>query len=141
MNSSSTTLLFGLLSLVLIGCIEKNTKDIKVSGVITDKFSGQPITNANVTVLCWYDAGWEKTEYVSHDIITDSNGLYEVTFEEGYKVIVASTTPEHRKAMHQVSDLNDSYIKVNLELRQDSTSKKVSRTNLKDYILSDDGSW
>jgi len=141
MNVSSITLLLCLLSLVLIGCNEKNTRDIKVSGSIIDSLSGQPIESANVTLLCWYDAGWEKTDYEIQDIVTDSNGLYEARFEEGYKVIVASVAPEHKKAMHIVNNLNYSKIVVNLKLRHDSTSKRSSGINLEDYILSDTRSW
>jgi hypothetical protein len=141
MNVSSITLLFCIVSLVLIGCNEKNTRDIKVSGSITDNLSGQPIENASVTVLCWYDAGWDKTDYVIHKIVTDSTGSYVVTFEEGYKVIVASVAPEHKEAMHIVNNLKTSKIEVNLMLKQDSTSKRLSELDLEDYILSDTRSW
>lgn len=140
MNVSSITILLCLLSLVLIGCNKKNTRDIKVSGSIIDSLSGQPIQNANVTVLCWYDAGWDKTDYVSHNIITDSNGSYEVTFEEGYKVIVASVAPEYRRTLHETSDLKNIEVKVNLELRKESTAPNLSEVNLKDYILSNTNS-
>jgi hypothetical protein len=141
MNIFSKTLSYSLISLVLIGCNEKNISDINVSGSITDSLSGQPIENAKVTVLCWYDAGWDKTDYESKDLTTNSNGVYEVTFKEGYKLIVASVTPEHRKGMYQLNNLNDPKIKVDLKLPKDSLSKNVSVINLKEYILSDSGSW
>ncbi|GAA4309945.1 hypothetical protein [Nibribacter koreensis] len=141
MNIFFKSVLFSLTSFILIGCIEKNQKDITVSGSITDNLSGQPIENAKVTVLCWYDAGWEKLDYESQDLMTDPNGLYEVTFKEGYKVIVASVAPEHKKVMYQLNTLSDSRIKVDLELPRDSISKNTAVINLKDYILSDVNSW
>ncbi|PVY36080.1 carboxypeptidase-like regulatory domain-containing protein [Pontibacter virosus] len=140
MNVSSKILILCLQLLVLISCNVKNTSNIKVKGIIIDNANGQPIENANVTVLCWYDAGWDKTDYVSHDTVTDSNGSYELTFEEGYKVIVASVAPEYQRTLHEINNLKNDEVMVNLELKKDSTQTNLSETKLEDYILSNTSS-
>src|SRR4051812_29846441 len=74
-------------SLFGLGCNEaqKNETDVSIKGCVIDSLSNLPMPNTKVTLLCWYYAGWNKTDYLSIDTITDENGCFAATLEKGYK--------------------------------------------------------
>jgi hypothetical protein len=99
-----------------------------------DSVSKKPIQNAKVTILCWYDAGWDKTDYQSVDIITKSDGNFSASFDKGYKVIIAGVAPNYRIEMvEQIPDAE--ILKGNLFLSQASSVNDVSKINLREYIV------
>jgi hypothetical protein len=124
--------------LLLVGCNEDamNSKEIYVKGCVIDNITKSPIPYAKVTLLCWYHAGWDKTDYVSIDTITDVNGCYSAKFEEGYKVVVASVAANYYPNLRAYEELNKNNIEVNLALSRssgvDTTQPKI---NLRYYIV------
>jgi hypothetical protein len=136
----SVRIIILLLSLCLVSCNSKNTEKITVFGKVTDSVSGKPIRNAKVTVLCWYDAGWDKTDYESQDLNTNSNGDYEITFEEGYKVIVTSVATKYSVALQERNNFKSPSIQANLILDKSNPNVNAVEINLKDYIISNSDS-
>lgn len=124
--------------LLLCGCNEHamNSKEIYVKGCVIDNITKTPIPHARVTLLCWYHAGWDKTDYVSIDTITNVNGCYSAKFEEGYKVVVASVAAKYYPKLRTYDELNNNNIEVNLALSRssgiDTTQPKI---NLRYYII------
>lgn len=132
----------GLIScivLLVVSCKENNMnkKEITVSGCVTDSYNKVPIPGARVTLLCWYRAGWDKTDFVSIDTIADKNGCFSGKFEAGYKVVVASVTPEHYPNLNASEELDSKKVGLNLILnrRTDATDTMYSKIDLRHYIV------
>lgn len=120
--------------IILIGC-SKNTRDIIVEGKVIDLQTAQPIMNAKITVLCWYDAGWDKTDYESIDLKTNKNGLFRVEFEEGYKIIIAGIAPKYNYKIIETK-LDKPHVYFNIPLQIDSShNNKNIEVDLKNLIL------
>jgi hypothetical protein len=79
--------LFLLLALIISSCDWRN---ILVTGQITDELSGEPISDAEVVVLCWYWSNIDDASYVQQTVRTDKNGNYRANFKKGHDVDVAS---------------------------------------------------
>lgn len=114
-----------------------NKKAISLKGCVTDSVNKVPIPGAKVTLLCWYHAGWDKTDYVSIDTIADKNGCFSANFEEGYKVVVASVASKHYPNLKATEELNSNNVRLNLELtqRRDTTDVSDPKINLRYYIV------
>ena len=113
-----------------------NTKAINVKGCITDSLTGKTLPNARVHVLCWYHAGWDKTDYVSIDTVANENGCFNATFEEGYKVVVASITNNYLPILGESEKVTAKPVEINLKLKQgQSRIVPVDKFNLRDYIV------
>lgn len=125
--------------LFVVGCNENgmNKKVINVQGCVTDCINGTPVAGAKVTLLCWYHAGWDKTDYKSIDTIADKNGCFSARFEEGYKVAVASVAAQYHPNLRTSEELSSSDLEINLVLkkRMDSTDTSEPNINLQYYIV------
>lgn len=111
-------------------------KQIKINGCIIDNLSKKPISNANVTLLCWYHPGWDKTDYTSIDTIADINGCFNVKIEEAYKVIIASVASKYYPNLIELDKIDKSSTGIILELKKHPDSVNSSKTiNLRNYII------
>ena len=123
--------------LTFVSCNDANTKKILVKGKIIDSLTNQSISMAKVTVLCWYDAGWDKTDYESTDLVTKEDGSFEVKFEEGYKITIASISKYHEYKIREIDSIDNAYIKVELKLKRNSLEKDISKINLRKIIVNE----
>lgn len=128
-----------MLLLIVFSCNEHamNKKEINVTGCVTDKITKMPIADAKVTLLCWYHAGWDKTDYMSVDTLTDKNGCFNAKFKEGYKVVVASVAAKYNPNLRTSEELNSNKIEINLALTKKTDTTDVSnlKINLRNYIV------
>lgn len=127
------------ISILLISCHEK--KVIAIFGYIDDSVTKQPIKGAKVTVLCWYDAGWDKTDYQSIDVVTDSSGFFKASFDEGYKVTIASIAQGYDINMKEKVRETNENLKINILLRKNNLNQNISDINLTDYIIYNGTNW
>jgi hypothetical protein len=134
-----TLIMFSLFCLA--SCREEALNEIKISviGTVKDSLTKAVIPNAKVTILTWYDAGFDKTDYVRIDTITDNNGHFAATFETGYKVTVASVAANYYPSLKSSDKQNSESLEINLMLmkkpldkKMDSSSEKINLTN---YII------
>lgn len=127
-------LLFGM-----VNCSEHamNKKEINVKGCVIDSATKMPVPDAQVTLLCWYHAGLDKTDYVSIDTTADKNGCFSAKFEEGYKVVVASVATKYYPNLRASGELNSNNVAVKLKLtkRTDIADAGESKINLRNYIV------
>ena len=114
-----------------------NKKEIIVKGRVTDNITKIPIAGARVTVLCWYHAGWDKTDYVSIDTIADKDGYFSANFEEGYKVVIAGVAAKYKPNLIETKELNDKNIEMNVVLTKsvDTTDTAYLKISLRNYIV------
>lgn len=115
-----------------------NKKHIQVNGCIVDSIHNSPIPKTKVTILCWYHAGWDKTDYVSIDTITDKNGCFDVAFEEGYKVVVASVSQEHIAGLVECKEITEEKVSVILKLKARTSHSELfdyHKFDLRDFIV------
>lgn len=123
---------------LLAGCNEQamNKIEINVNGCVIDSITRSPIPNAKITVLCWYHAGWDKTDYMSIDTITDENGCFIAKFEEGYKVVIAGVAAKYYPNLRTYEELDKNKAGFNLALSRsldtDTTQPKI---NLRYFIV------
>lgn len=127
--------IFILLMLLLFLSCQKEKKAITISGYIRDSITQQPIKDAKVTILCWYDAGWDKTDYQSIDIVTSTNGFYQTTFDEGYKVAVASIAKGYTVSMKEQIRMENENFVIEINLKEKKSNLDVSDVNLRKYIV------
>jgi hypothetical protein len=125
-----------LLTAVSLSCSAplKNGKEINVKGYVIDNITKSPISDAKVTVLCWYHAGSDKNDYISIDTITDKKGFFNVKFEEGYKVIAASVGAKYYPNLTDSGELNSNDVSINVELKKRNDTAGV-KINLRYYIV------
>lgn len=131
-----------LLILFAVSCAEQtvNERHIKIRGCVTDSLTRKGLSNAKVTILCWYDAGWDKTDYVSIDTFTDKNGCFAVTLEKGYKATVASVAADYYPSLKSSDKVKGKPVEINLMLarRQNSNTNfdvSSNEINLRYYIV------
>lgn len=123
-----------ILLIIFLNC-SKNTEEIVVEGKVIDSQTLQPIMNARITVLCWYDAGWDKTDYESVNIETNKNGVFRVEFDEGYKIIIAGIAPRYNYKIIETK-LEEPYKYFNIPLQIDSLDYNNNlEIDLKSLIL------
>ncbi len=96
-----------VLAIGFISCNSSNniTKDILVKGVVLDSLTGNPISNARVTLLGWRRVGEEET-YDKVDTTTNSEGRFEAKFEEAFKVDIGSVARNYHPAVTEIKDLS-----------------------------------
>jgi hypothetical protein len=127
-----------ILLITVVSCNEHsmNKKEINVKGCIIDSTTRMPIVDAKITLLCWYHAEWDKTDYVSIDTVADRNGCFNAKFEEGYKVVIAGIATKYNPNLRASNELVDNNIEINLELRKRTDTTDVSNSiNLRNYIV------
>ena len=127
-----------LSALILISCNESsmNSKGITVKGCILDSLTGKPLAKARINVLCWYHAGWDKTDFVNIDIIANENGCFSATFDEGYKVVVASITNNYLPRLEEFNIATVKMVEVKLKLKKGEIQiVPVDKFNLREYIV------
>ncbi|MBK8723344.1 MAG: hypothetical protein IPL95_14070 [Saprospiraceae bacterium] len=94
MRTLKTIILLFILFTTL-SCQDRN--NVIVTGQITDELTGNPISNSEVVVLCWYMNSIDDASFNKQTLKTDSNGNFIAKFEKGHQVDVASkylgTTP------------------------------------------------
>jgi hypothetical protein len=131
-------LTFCILLITVVSCNEHamNKKGINVKGCIIDSTTRMPIADAKITLLCWYHAGWDKTNFVSIDTVADRNGCFNAKFEDGYKVVIAGVATKYNPNLRASNELDDNNIEINLELRKRTDTMDVSNSiNLTNYIV------
>ncbi|NQY08663.1 MAG: hypothetical protein HRT71_04010 [Flavobacteriales bacterium] len=74
---------------ILNSCISEQ-QDIVVQGRILDAKTDKPISNAEVVALCWYQNNLDDVSFKKQNTITNSEGVYQFKFEDGYKIDIAS---------------------------------------------------
>ena len=127
------------LLILVVGCNEHamNKMGINVKGCVIDSATSIPVVDAKITVLCWFHAGWDKTDYVSIDTVTDGNGCFNTTFNKGYKVVVAGIATKYNPTLSAVDELGDnSNVEINLALRKRTDTTDISSSiKLRYYII------
>jgi hypothetical protein len=122
-----------------ISCNEyaSNKKEIKVSGCVTDSITKAPVRGAKVTLLCWYNVGWDKTDYKSIDTIADNHGCFSATFNNGYKVVVASVASRYYPNLKATEEINNINVRLDLNLvrKTDITDTALPKVVLRYYIV------
>ena len=130
-----------MLSLFELGCDEQamNERGISIIGCVTDSLTNKPIPNAKVTLLCWYYAGWDKTDYVSIDTITDKNGCFSATLEKGYKAYVACVAPNYYPTLKSSDKVHSKPVEISLKLKRKANAETglnlLPDINLRYYIV------
>jgi hypothetical protein len=91
--------------------------------------------------LCWYHAGWDKTDYVSIDTISDEDGCFSAKFEKGYKVVVASVAPKYYPNLRESEEFGTHNIGINLVLtkKMDTVEAGEAKINLRYFIVQNSG--
>ena len=123
---------------ILFSCTENamNQKNISVKGLVADSITRMPIANARVTILCWYHAGWDKTDYISIDTLTDKSGYFSAKFEKGYKVVVASIATKYHPNLAASEEFDGNNIEINVVLGKKTDTTGISSSiNLRNYII------
>lgn len=116
------------LVLFLISCNDTNTsKEIEVKGVILDGQTGKPIPNARVTLLCWRHLRSDEETYDKIDTTANSLGVFEVRFEEGFKVDIGSVAANYHPSVQEIKDVNNA---SNIELKLDPNTATGSVQHL-----------
>src|SRR5260221_14655083 len=100
------SILFTTLTL-FTSCLDR--RNILVKGQITDSISGQPVPNAEVVVLCWYMSNIDDASFKKQSLKTDNSGNYEVAFDKGHKIDVASKARDYQPN-RSYNDLIDNQI-------------------------------
>ncbi|MFS4449668.1 hypothetical protein [Maribacter sp. 2307UL18-2] len=103
-----------ILSFSLLSC-SADRENIIVSGKVIEKTNGKPINNAEVVVLCWYEASFEEVSFKKKKVTTDGNGFFKTSFEKGHKIDVASKTKNHLPS-RSYNTLNENRLEVILQL-------------------------
>jgi hypothetical protein len=118
---------------VTTGCADlQNTKDIAVYVCVEDSLTNKPLPNAKITLLCWYYAPWDKTDYKYLDTVTNKKGCFVGHFKRGYKIVAASVTTSHAPELKEERVIGRN-MKVNLKLR--SSNADYSSTDLREFII------
>jgi hypothetical protein len=127
-----------ILFITVVSCNEDrmNKKEINVKGCVIDSTTRMPVTDAKITLLCWYHAGWDKTDYVSIDTVADRNGCFNVKFKKGYKIVIAGVAAKYNPNLSASNELVDNNIEIHLELRKRTDTTDISNAiNLRNYIV------
>jgi hypothetical protein len=103
-----------LLSIGFSSCQDRY--NIVVSGKITDEF-GEPISNAEVVVLCWYMHGLDDASFRKETLTTDNEGRYLTTFYKGHQVDVASKAVGYQPS-RRYNELRGNHVEINLKLSE-----------------------
>lgn len=124
--------------LLLVSCNENaiNNKKFNIKGCVIDSLTKSPLPSVKVTLLCWYRAGWDKNDYVYIDTIADINGCYSATFEDGYKVVVASVADKYYPNLAEYYVPENNNLELSLALsRSPDTNSAQPKINLRNYIV------
>ncbi|MEO6728784.1 MAG: hypothetical protein ABIM99_02570 [Candidatus Dojkabacteria bacterium] len=121
-----TSLIFVTL---LSSCQDRH--NISVTGQIVDEATGQPISKAEVAVLCWYMSSIDDASFIKKIIFTDEKGNYKATFDKGHQIDVASKANGYN-ANRKYNKLSNNTIQVNLKL-----TKAVENLTLIKYLSID----
>jgi hypothetical protein len=112
----------------LVSCTNpNNSKQIEVKGVILDSQTGKPIPNARVTLLCWRQVRSDEETYDKIDTIANSEGAFEVRFEEGFKVDIGSIAANYHPSVQEIKDVDKA---SNIELKLDRNTATGSLREL-----------
>lgn len=98
---------------ILTSC--QNMSNIVVKGQVVDETTGKPISNAEVVVLCWYNHNIDDASFNKQTLTTDKDGKYQVKFDKGHQVDVASKASGYQP-YRSYNELKDNEIEVNLKL-------------------------
>ena len=115
---------------ILTSC--KNKTDIIVTGQVTDE-AGNPISNAEVRVSCWYNHDIYDTSLDKNTTKTDNKGNFQVTFEKGYNVYIAVKSKDY-EPMTASRDLAESEINIPIKLRKSKTNPTIIALTTTDLV-------
>ena len=81
-----------------------------MNGLVSDRVSGHPVHNANVTVTCWvYDTEIWESKPVVRSTTTDDNGRFSIDFEKGEAldfVVTSENYDEYRESITLRKNVN-----------------------------------
>jgi 5-hydroxyisourate hydrolase-like protein (transthyretin family) len=89
-------------------------QNIKVTGHIIDDLTGEPISNAEILVLCWYQQNIDDESFQKEALTTDKSGSFKANFNKGHKIDIASQA-EGFLPTKKYSKLESN--EINLEIR------------------------
>jgi hypothetical protein len=97
------------------GC-DGNYTNLKVTGIVSDEISENPVENAEVTINCWvYDTEIWESKAVKKTAITDSNGQFSLNFKKGEAldiVVKSDTFREYKQSITLKKSTNNFNIKL-----------------------------
>lgn len=96
----------------------QDKQNIKITGRIIDNLTGEPISSADVVVLCWYQHNVDDESFQKETFTTDKSGSFTVKFDKGHKVDIASQAEGFLPAKKN-SNLESNEINVEIKLRRD----------------------
>lgn len=127
-----------IISFIALQCSCQNKVNIHVSGRVTD-LKGNPISNAEVVVVCWFYSGYEDASIKKQDINTDESGNYMVNFEKGFEIDIASKAPGY-EPFRSFNNLTKNTLKSDIRLtkaQENPNLKQVFNTDEKFFIYAD----
>ncbi|MCY1230822.1 hypothetical protein D3C87_143160 [compost metagenome] len=120
-----------ILALLMLSSCERN-HDFQVDGKVLGE-QGEPIPFAKVTILCWYDAGWDKMDETDTTFTTSADGMFKAQFKDGYKVIIAGVAKGYSIGVEELYDPDSSPIL--LKLKSDKNNLDLSTIDLREHII------
>ncbi len=117
------TILFGLVFLTLSSSCQ-DRRGINVTGKIVDDVTGNPIQDADVLVLCWYNYGMDDESFRKKAITTDRFGNFTTTFDKGHRIDIASQANGFLPSKRSVK-LESNEINIELELNRDKRNEAL----------------
>jgi hypothetical protein len=112
----TNTIILLLIILSLFGC-SADIENITVTGKIVDESNGSPIINAEVVILCWYENSFFDKSFKKKTISTDKEGLFEVNFDIGHKIDIASKAKNYLPN-RSYNELTESKLDLTLKLNR-----------------------
>ena len=104
----------------LLGCNRKEAKNIVVKGVVFNKETNKPISNAQIVILAWEPSLTETDglEYTKKEFVSDKNGFFSGEFDAALKLDIASTSEGYKPTLKRIDEIssNDILVKLPLEL-------------------------
>jgi hypothetical protein len=123
--------------LYIFCCSNQKNERVIVKGYIIDSLTKMPIKKAHVTVVCWYYAGWDERNYQYIDTISNEEGYFYLTFEDGYKIIVASVASNYNPAFREINGVSDPInVELNLVKKSSDNIGDSVNINLRKFIIS-----
>lgn len=102
--------------ILLLSRCDGNYIDVKITGLVSDKISGKPITNAEITVNCWvYNTEIWESKALEKSALTDSYGKFNLNFKKGEAldiVVIAENYDVYKKSVTLKKSNNNFDIKL-----------------------------
>ncbi len=109
--------------LLLTSCISEQ-HNISVNGKIIDSKTSEPISNAEVVALCWYQNNIDDVTFKKQETRTDKDGNYKFQFDIGYQIDIASKA-ENYNPNRIYNELENNSLKQDLKLNKIENNKSL----------------